>query len=82
MIEFVEDEKGYEVRVLNGDKYDYEVAGELEKGKDGVWYFSYEDQSVAYEDDLKETENYLKGEFEIGWSDDMLNNFGSFSYKK
>ena len=79
-LEFVKDEKNYEVRVANGD--DYEVAGELIKDEDGVWCFSFEDQSVAYDDDLEETEDDLRDEFESGKTDDMIHNFGSYNYEK
>ena len=60
-LEFVKDEESYEVRVVNGD--DYEVAGELVKNEDGTWCFNYEDQSVAYDDDLEETEKALRDKF-------------------
>ena len=79
-LEFVKDEENYEVRVVNGD--DYEIAGELVKDKDGTWYFNYEDQSIVYYDDLEETENDLRDEFENGLTDDMAHSFGSYSYGK
>lgn len=79
-LEFVKDEENYEVRVVNGDEY--AVAGELIKDEDGTWCFSYEDQSVAYDDDLEEVEDDLRDEFESGKTDDMIHNFGSYSYEK
>ena len=79
-LEFVKDEENYEVRVTNGDEY--AVAGELVKDEDGVWCFSYEDQCVAYDDDLEEVEDVLRDEFENGLTDDMAHSFGSYSYEK
>ena len=79
-LEFVKDEENYEVRVTNGD--DSEVAGELVKDEDGTWCFTYEDQSVAYDDGLEETEGNLRDEFENGKTDDMIYNFGSYNYEK
>ena len=79
-LEFVKDEENYEVRVINGD--DYEVAGELVKDEDGTWCFTYEDQSVAYDDDLEETEDDLRDEFENGKTDSVAHSFGSYSYEK
>lgn len=79
-LEFVKDEENYEVRVVNGD--DYEIAGELVKDEDGTWCFAYEDQSVAYDDDLEEAEDDLRDEFENGKTDDMAHSFGSYSYEK
>lgn len=79
-LEFVKDEENYEVRVVNGDEY--AVAGELIKDEDGTWCFTYEDQSVAYDDDLEETEDDLRDEFESGKTDDMIHNFGSYNYEK
>lgn len=79
-LEFVKDEENYEVRVVDGDEY--AVAGELIKDEDGTWCFTYEDQSVAYDDDLEETEDDLRDEFESGKTDDMIHNFGSYNYEK
>ena len=79
-LEFIKDEENFEVRVINGD--DYEFAGELIKDEDGTWCFSYEDQSVAYDDDLQEAEDDLRDEFENGLTDDMAHSFGSYSYEK
>ena len=79
-LEFVKDEENYEVRVVNGG--DYEVAGELVKDKDGTWCFTYKDQSVAYDDDLEETETDLRDEFENGKTDSVAYSFGNYSYKK
>ena len=79
-LEFVKDEENYEVRVVNGD--DYEVAGELVKDEDGTCCFTYEDQSVAYDDDLEETEDDLRDEFENGKNDSAAHSFGSYSYEK
>lgn len=79
-LEFVKDEKNYEVRVVNGD--DYEVAGELVKDENGTWCFTYGDQSIAYDADLEETEADLRDEFENGKNDNMVYSFGNYSYKK
>lgn len=79
-LEFVKDEKNYEVRVANGDEY--AVAGELIKDEDGTWCFTYEDQSVTYDDDLEEVEDDLRDEFENGLTDDMAHSFGSYNYEK
>lgn len=81
MIEFAKEES-YEVRVVNGDEYDYEVAGKLAKDEDGVWHFNYGDQSIAYEDSLEETTDQLKEVFENGKNDDMALSFGSYNYQK
>lgn len=72
-LEFVKDEKNYEVRVVNGD--DYEVAGELVKDENGTWCFTYGDQSIAYDADLSD-------EFENGKTDNMAYSFGNYSYEK
>lgn len=79
-LEFVKDEENYEVRVVNGD--DYEIAGEFVKDEDGTWCFTYEDQSVAYDDDLEEAEDDLRDEFENSLTGDMAHSFGSYSYEK
>lgn len=42
----------------------------------------YEDQSVVYDDDLEETEDDLRDEFEKGKNDSMAHSFGSYSYEK
>lgn len=85
-LEFVKDEENYEVRVTNGDDYDWEVAGTLVKDENGVWSFDYVDdygdQSIEYEESLEETEAELKEEFENGKNDDMALSFGSYSYEK
>lgn len=85
-LEFVKDEENYEVRVTNGDAYDWEVAGTLVKDENGVWSFDYVDdygdQSIEYEESLEETEMELKEEFENGLTDDMALSFGSYSYEK
>lgn len=72
-LEFVKDEKNYEVRVVNGD--DYEVAGELVKDENGTWCFTYGDQSIAYDADLSD-------ELENGKTDNMAYSFGNYSYEK
>ena len=77
---FVKDEENYEVRVVNGDNY--EIAGKLVKDEDGTWCFNYKDQSVAYDDDLEETEDELRDEFENGKTDSMAYSFGNYSYEK
>lgn len=79
-LEFVKDEENYEIRIANGDEY--AVAGGLIKDEDGTWCFTYEDQSVAYDDDLEEVEDDLRDEFENGLTDDMTHSFGSYSYEK
>ena len=79
-LEFVKDEENYEVRVVNGD--DYEVAGELVKDENGTWCFTYKDQSIAYDDNLEETEDNLRNEFENGKTDSMAYSFGNYSYEK
>lgn len=79
-LEFVKTEENYEVRVVNGD--DYEVVGELVKDENGTWYFTYGDQSVAYDDDLEETEDNLRDEFESGKTNSMTYSFGNYNYKK
>ena len=80
MIKFVKDEENYEVRIMNDDEY--EVAGELVRDEDGTWCFNYEDQSIAYDNDLEETEDELKDEFENGKNDNMSYYFGSYKYNK
>lgn len=79
-LEFFKAEENYEVRVVNGDNY--EVAGELVKGEDGTWCFTYEDQSVAYDNNLAEAKDNLRNEFEDGKTDSMTYSFGDYSYKK
>lgn len=79
-LEFVKDGENYEVKVVNSD--DYEVAGELVKDENGTWCFNYKDQSVAYDDDLEETEDELRDEFENGETNSMIYNFGNYSYEK
>lgn len=79
-LEFVKTEENYEIRVVNGD--DYEVAGELAKDKNGTWCFTYGDQSIAYDDNLEETEDDLRDEFEDGKTDNISYSFGIYSYKK
>lgn len=79
-LEFVKDEEKYEVRVVNSE--DYEVAGELIKDENGTWCFTYDDQSVAYDTNLEETEADLHDEFENGKNDSMTYSFGNYSYEK
>ena len=50
--------------------------------EDGTWYFTYGDQSVAYDADLEETEDDLRDEFENGKTDNMAYSFGNYSYEK
>ena len=83
MIKFIKnDEESYEVRVTNGDDYDWEVAGNLVKDEDGMWNFEYGDQSVEYEDSLEETEVDLEEEFENGQTFYMSHYFGNYKQNK
>lgn len=83
MLKFIKnDNKNYEVRVASGDGYDWEVAGKLVKDEDGVWDFEYENQSIDYEDSLKETEVELKEDFKNGETNDIAFYFGTYKYNK
>ena len=47
-----------------------------------TWCFTYNDQSIAYDASLEETEADLHDEFENGKTDNMIYSFGNYSYKK
>ena len=83
MIKFIkDDEESYEVRVTNSDSSDWELAGKLVKDDDGMWSFEYGDQSVEYEDSLRETEVDLEEEFENGKAFYVSHYFGDYTYKQ
>ena len=83
MLKFIKNDKeSYEVRVTNGNGYDWELAGKLVKDAAGVWNFEYEDQSIEYEDSLEETKVELKEDFKNGETNDVALYFGTYKYNK